>query len=177
MPEQENYLYSKGNYQRIRCDMKQFSTAFFQSFPEHNSINDHWLRFKSALHSSVARNMPSKLISSHNRRLPWLTTQVRRLIKQRDNLAKVAAKSGSYIARNRYRKARNLASKEINSAYQNHLNQVIGNLNEDPRGFYRFIKTRRTDSHGISGLKTAIDIVSTDADQVKSLNLSFYHRK
>ena len=164
------YLYSKGNYQGIRCDMKQFNNTFFQSSPERNSVNNNWLQFKSALHSSVARNVPSKLISSRNRRPPWLTTQVRRLIKRRDNLAKVAAKSGSYIDRNRYRKARNLASKEINSAYQSHLNQVIGNLNEDPRGFYRFIKARRTDSHGIPALKTANGIVSTDEDKAKSLN-------
>ena len=127
--------------------MTQFRTALFQSSPEHISVSDNWLRFKSALHSSVARNVPSKLISSRNRRPPWLTsTEVCHLIKRRDNLVKVAAKSGSYIDRNRYRKARNQASKEINAAYHNHLNQVIGTLNEDPCSFYRFIKTWRTDS-------------------------------
>ena len=75
----------------------------------------------------------------HNRkrRPPWLTVEVHRLIKQRNKLAKISCKTGSSIDRDRYRKARNLASKEISLAYNRHLNAVIGNLSEDSRGFYR----------------------------------------
>jgi hypothetical protein len=71
---------------------------------------------------------------------------------------------------NRYRKARNLASKVINSAYVNHLNLVIGNLTEDPRGFYRFIKNKRTDSNGNPFLKTSAGTIPTDEGKAESLN-------
>jgi len=169
-PPRKIYLYNKGNYDNIRYDMRKFNTTFFQSSPENISVNENWLRFKAALHTSITRNVPSKTVYSRTRRPPWLTTSVRRLIKKRNNLSKVALRSGSHIDRDRYRKVRNQTSKEIDSAYQNHLNHIIGNLTTDPRGFYRFIKSRRTDTNGIPTLKTANGIASSDVDKARSLN-------
>jgi len=50
------------------------------------------------------------------------------------------------------------------------IKSLEGNLSEGPRRFYRFIKARRTDSHGIPALKTANGTVSIDADKANSLN-------
>ena len=52
----------------------------------------------------------------------------------------------------------------------NHLNLVIGNLAEDPRGFYRFIKNNCTDSNGIPSLKTSSGIILADEEKAKCLN-------
>jgi len=55
-------------------------------------------------------------------------------------LAAIAKKSGSEIDRQRFRKAGNEANSLINESHQGYLNTVIGNLGEDSRAFYRFIK-------------------------------------
>ena len=112
--------------------MLKFSNSFFTSKPESSSVDANWLKFKSVLKSSVAANIPTKTVFSRNRKPPWLTVKVRRLIRQRNQLANVACKSRSLIDRDRFRKARNTASREIHLSYQNHLNSVIGNLSEDP---------------------------------------------
>ncbi len=170
IPGRKILLYDKGDYNQIRKDIKRFSYTFFKSSPDLCTVNENWLKFKQALHLSVTRNVPSKLISSSRRKPVWFTAEVRHSIKLRNNLAKIAARSKSEIDRNRYRKARNLASKAISTAYVNHLNLVIGNLTEDPRGFYRFIKNKRTDSNGIPSLKTSSGVILTDEEKAKSLN-------
>ena len=59
------YLYSKGDYATIRQDMERFANNFLTSSPESFSTNANWLKFKSALSSSVTRNVPNKIM--HNR--------------------------------------------------------------------------------------------------------------
>ena len=172
-PGRRIYLYNRGSYTTIRQDMLKFGNIFFASKPESSSVDANWSKFKSALSSSVTTNIPSKLVFSHNKKPPWLSIKVRRLIRKRNQLANVACKTNSPIDRDRFRKARNTASREIHISYQNHLNSVISNLGENPRGFYRFIKSKRVDSTGIPSLKTSSDIVSSDNGKATVLNEYF----
>ena len=84
------------------------------------------------------------VVKSRKRCPQWLNPAVCRLICKRDKLANVAKKSGLLTDRERYRKARNTASKAIETEYHKCLNNVIGNVTSDPRLFYRFIKSKRT---------------------------------
>ena len=120
------------------------------------SVNTTSVKLKESLTAAVDRNVPSKVTFGHRRHPPWLTKSVRKLILRRDRLAKAAKKSGTQIDRNKYRKARNAATSGIQDEYQKHLNNVIGNVDSDPRAFYRFIKSRRTDTIGIPSLKPEI---------------------
>jgi len=49
------------------------------------------------------------------------------------------------VDRERYRKARNTATNTIQSDYEKSLADIIGNIETDPRKFYRFIKSKRCD--------------------------------
>jgi hypothetical protein len=133
------FLYSKGNYDQLRSDIHLFSNSFFGSSPDSKSVNENWLDLKQAVTSSAHKNIPTKLVTGHSRHPSWLTPSVRRAIRRRDTLARAARRSGSQIARDRYRKARNIASNEVQRGYFSHLNAVIGNVKSDPRSFYRFI--------------------------------------
>ena len=130
--------------------MCSFQQTFFNSQPELLSVNRNWAKLKESLTAVVDRNVLSKVTFGHRRHPPWLTKSVRKLILRRDRLAKAAKKSGTQIDRNKYRKARNAATSGIQDEYQKHLNNVIGNVDSDPRAFYRFIKSRRTDTIGIA---------------------------
>ena len=82
--------------------------------------------------NTVTNNIPSKISDLKKPRLPWISKDVCRYISWRDRLAKSAKKSGSLIDRQRFRKARNQASQIIKDAYKKYLNNVIGNVSDDP---------------------------------------------
>ena len=166
-------LYSRGNYNQLRSDMHTFGSSFIASSPDLNTVNDNWLNFKHTITSSVNKNVPSKLVTDFNRRPSWLSPKVRKAIRKRDRLSTKARKSHSIIDRDRYRKARNLATSEIQREYQSQLNALIGNVNADPRSFYRFIKSKKADPIGISSLKSGNDVITGDKEKADCLNRYF----
>ena len=109
-------------------------------------------------------------MKSRKRRPQWLNPAVCCLIRKRDRLANVAKKSGLLIDRERYRKARNTASKAVETEYHKCLNNVIGNVTSDPRLFYRFIKSKRTEPIGISTLKSGDNVLFNNNDKADCLN-------
>ena len=154
------FLYSKGNYDQIRLDVRRFSAMFFESTPLACSVDENWLKLKDAITTSVDKNIPHRFTTTRNRRPPWLTPSLRQKIRKRDRLAGLATKSKSPIDRGRYRKVRNEVTQEIRRQYQSHLNAVIGDAKTNPRNFYRFIKSRRTDPIGVPPLKSGDTVIS-----------------
>ena len=47
---------------------------------------------------------------------------------------------------------------------------IVGNVESDPRGFYRFIKSRRTDAVGITSLKSDGKMLLSDLDKAQCLS-------
>ena len=153
-PPRKIYLYNKANFHQLKADMCSFQQTFLNSQPELLSVNRNWTKLKESLMAAVDRNVLSKVTSGHRCHPPWLAKSVRKLILRRDRLAKAAKKPCTQIDREKYRKARNAATSGIQDEYQKHLNNVIGNGDSDPRAFYRFIKSRRTDTIRIPSLKS-----------------------
>ena len=144
---------------------------FFGSvFTTENVADMPWQKFKQALLSAVEKNVPSRHAGTNKNRPPWLNASVHKLIRRRDRLAKKAKKSGSAIDRDRYRKARNVATKAMETQYNIHLGTIVGNVESDPRGFYRFIKSRRTDAVGITSLKSDGKMLLSDLDKAQCLS-------
>ena len=118
----------------------------------------------------IDKNTPSKVVKSRKRRPQWLNPAVRRLIRKRNKLANVAKKSGLLTDRERHRKARNTTSKAIETEYHKCLNNVIGNVTSDPRLFYRFIKSKRSEPVGISTLKSGDNVLFNNNNKADCLN-------
>ena len=168
------FLYNKGNYCQIRSDMKSFCERFLSTNPTERTINKNWKMFTEALWASADKNIPSKQAKPLSKRKPvWLTKPISNLIKKRDKLAKAAAKSGSIVDRNRYKKVRNQVSKAVDESYHGHLNNILGNVKQNPRAFYRYIKARKSDSVGIPPLKSSGGLLTFDNDKVDCLNSHF----
>ena len=98
---------------------------------------------------------------------------IRRLIRKRDKLAVKAHKSRQPEDCSKYRKLRNLVTKRLKDSYRSRLLNVIGNLKDDPKPFYRFIKSRKTEPTGIQSLKTPLGTATSDVDKADCLNNFF----
>jgi len=145
----------------------------FKSSPDTNPIEVNWQKFKQALLSAVEKNVRSRHADTHKSRPPWLNASVHKLIRRRDRLAKKAKKSRSAIDKDRYCKARNVATTAMEAQYNIHLDTIVGNVESDPRGFYRFIKSRRNDAVGITSLTSDGKMLLTDLDKAHCLGNYF----
>jgi len=81
--------------------------------------------------------------------------------------------TGLTVDRDRYRKVRNKASAAIEAGYRDHLNTILGNVVSDPRAFYRFINSKRTDTTSIPPIKSNNKVLLTDIDKAQCLNNYF----
>jgi len=129
--------------------------------------------FMQAISAAIDECIPSKLTSNRNKRPAWLNAPVWKLLRKRDHLAKVAKKTGLTIDRDRYRKAQNKAPAAIEAGYRDHLNTILGNVVSDPRAFYRFINSKRTDTTSIPPIKSNNKVLLTDINKAQCLNNYF----
>ena len=110
--------YNKGDYDQLHATLSDFCCTFLNSSPEANSVGANWNHFTQAISAAIDECIPSKLTSNRNKRPAWLNAPVRKLIRNRDHLAKVAKKTRLTIDRDRYSKARNKASTAIEAGYR-----------------------------------------------------------
>ena len=144
-PRRKVYLFNKGDYDSLRSELQEFQESFFQSTSEDTDIEEDWKLFKSALKTSVDRNIPSKMVSGRSK-LPWLSARLRRLIRRKNRIHAKYMKNGNHRLYTLWRSLR--------SERNQHLNQVIGDIQTDPKPFWNYIRSQRKDNQVMQPLKT-----------------------
>ena len=86
------YKFNSADWDGLRNNIKNKQEQFFQARPLEQSVNTNWLSLKNIIHSAIEENIPSKL-SSFKHNIPWLTTDIKRLIRKRNKLHARAKKS------------------------------------------------------------------------------------
>jgi hypothetical protein len=173
-PKRKVLLLHKGNYPAMRTELEAFQNKFFSASPDRNTVELNWNSLKAAIASAIGNHIPTKTVNTSARKPAWITPKVRKAINKRNRLANISKKSGSKVDLERYRKARNIASRLIEDTYVENLNRIIcGDANSNKRSFYRFIKSRKTESWGIPALKTDTGILYEDSAKVEFLNKYF----
>ena len=144
--------------------LEAFQNKFFSASPDRNTVELNWNSLKAAISSAIGNHIPTKTVNTSARKPAWITPKVRKAINKRNRLANISKKSGSKVDRERYRKARNIASRLIEDSYVENLNRIIcGDANSNKRSFYRFIKSRKTESWGIPAFKIDTWILYEDS--------------
>ena len=126
---------------------------FIKSDPTKNDINTNWCTIKSILNNLLDDYVPYRTTKSrHN--LPWITNEIKRIMKKRDRLFHRARKSNSNVDFANIRKFRNSVAKSIISSHKKYINNIIGsNLVENPKCFWSYAKLKRKDYVGLPTLK------------------------
>ena len=154
---------------------KLFAHQFISNSSNTISVDENWQCFKEFMHKIINECIPHKNINLRHKRPPWLNKEIRNLINQRNMLSKISLATHNQIDRDRYKKCRNIVSKKCEQAYQNHLNKVISNVHEDPRGFYKFINSKKTDNSSIPPLKNinSNNLLTSSIEKATCLNKYF----
>ena len=100
-------LYNKSNYQGMNTDMSAFSSAFFKFAPDRNIVERNWKQIKSAFHDFMNKHIPIKPSKARDI-MPWITTDIRRLIRKRRLNNQAMQPSGRYFVTSGHPPRRNL---------------------------------------------------------------------
>ena len=109
-PKRKVCLFNNGNYDSLRSELQKFQESFSQSTSEDTEIEEDWKLFKSALKTSVDRDIPSKMVGDRSK-LPWLSARLRRLIRRKNRIHTKYKKTGNHRLYTLWRRLRRIVTR------------------------------------------------------------------
>ena len=92
-------------------------------------INSIWDHFKTSLEESIKRNVPIKTTRKKDG-CPWITSDIKRLIRKRDRWYKRSRKSGHSGDNKKFKDLKCTTQKEIRRAYWKCIDGIMSSETE-----------------------------------------------
>ncbi|XP_072164906.1 uncharacterized protein [Diadema setosum] len=169
------YLYHKADVTSMKQDIKNFQDPFIQNC-EVNSIEDSWQSFENFIQNITDKYIPSKLSSSRYN-LPWMNSQLKRLIRRKDRAFHTAKRTDRLANWKRYRSLRSDVRKALRKAEAQYMsNTIFESLRSNPKKFWSYIKTKRGNRCGIPALQKGQkgeNLVTHPAGKAELLNKEY----
>ena len=172
----KNYKYNrKANYSEIKVTLEEYLQKMMNGAED--SIHDIWNKFKDTI-SKIQVTFIPKMICKPGKRNTVISRKAFVAIK--DNLK--AWKNYKYnrntMSYETYKKARNLATKEIVKCKYNREKQVANEVKNNPKTFWQYVNERTKNRTGINSIevngKLTYRILSDYRRAQQTLLYSFY---
>ena len=149
----KTFIFKKANWPALKLKLKQFQESFIKTSPG-KSVEVLWQDFTSTLNKLCEDCIPSKLIQGKSS-LPWITQEIKRLIRKRDSLYTQYKKKGDQKVCDQI--LRQKIKMKIKTTYNGYLNDLLGlsenNKTCDRKKLFSFLKNSRRPQEGIPPLK------------------------
>ena len=172
-------LYSKANWNNIQEDLKEVLKDIRKMNNEKADINIMWTKFQSDLEMSIKKNIPSKTAKKKDG-FPWITRDIKRLIKKRDRWYRRQKKSRHNQDITKYKDLKRQTQQELRKAYWKYVDGIVSTSEENNnqpfscmKKFWTFIKHRRSDGSSIPPLKSDGILHSDSTEKANILNGQF----
>ena len=129
-----------------------------------NDPNEMWLIWKTWYLEVLNRHAPVSDMKKKGNNLPYITMEVRQMIRQRDYLRKKANKTGSPILRQAFQQIRNKVTYKIRSLRGEYFSKSIETNKNDLRKTWKILKQ----AIGRDVKATSIDHVKLGDDEIIS---------
>ena len=111
------------------------------------------LDFKtSSIQESAEKHIPSKTNRSTSS-VPWITSEIRKKIRTRNRTHAKAKKNGSSKLRSKFESLRRAIKADVKKQLDLYVNNLVGDIEANPRDFYRNINSQKKDTQGVQPLK------------------------
>ncbi len=178
-------LYRKADWDSFADDMSKVQEDIKSKSNTH-SVNDLYNIFTDAAEKGLKKHIPHK-IAKQKDGLPWITPQIKRLMRKRDRLYKKTKKRNTSFNRStnsyqsldkKYRDLKGHIQKEIRKGYWSYIESLITPIENDNeysglKRFWTYIKHSRKDDSGVSTLKVNGETFQTTKDKADALNRQF----
>lgn len=157
--------------------MKREATSIVNDFTtkhqDSKDINQMWNEFKGHIQNLVQKYIPQKTIN-HKHGYPWITNELRHLIRKRDRLYNKMTKTGNAKMKTGYKELKHRVQKETRQSYWNYISNIIAPEDKpSTKKFFSFLKSVKKESSGIPTLKRNGTTSSETHDKANTLNMQF----
>ena len=94
------FLFKKADWPRFKSLMQDYQQKFLLSHLD-RSVEELWSDFISTIVTFASQCIPTKKIQS-KLSLPWITQEIRRLIRRKDDLYRKLKKTGDQVFRHKF---------------------------------------------------------------------------
>ena len=105
-------------------------------------------QLKSPPDDSADKHIPSKTSRSVSS-VPWITPEIRRKIRKKNETHAKAKRTGSAKIRSKFETLRREIKADIRKQHDLYVNNLVGDVKANPRDFYRYINSQKKDTQGI----------------------------
>jgi len=122
------WLYNEGDYTKFRNNLKSINWDSIINDPDLNSLAD---KVADNICSAASDSIPNKVITIRPDDVPWMTQDVRLLIRKRNRFHQKAKRLNTHAAWAQFRKSRNETTKVIRDTKKAHHEKLISKINSD----------------------------------------------
>ena len=147
------FLYHRADVDSMKKKTVQFSKEqYFNGFQNSRSVDSNWKLLKSHLSKITHDHVPCKIAKS-NLQPPWINNKIRRLVRKRNRTHAKAKKHNSSRLKKKWSNIRAQIKFETNQSHDNYVNNLIGNIKDNCKPFWRYINSKKQDKQQIPNLK------------------------
>ena len=165
-------LWDKADETKLKLDAKNFNNLFKLSHNNKNiSINDMWSCLDKNLDLILNDNVPTKTASSKIYP-PWITTQTKRLIRNKNSWYQKAKQKNDPKSWKKYKELKRLSQKLCRKSHDNYVENLISN-DKSNKKFWSYVKSQRQENTGISDLIDNNKNINNPVEKANLLNEQF----
>lgn len=164
---------SKADWAIIKAKTTQYTEGYLRSH-QSNSVDQNWTSIKKHLLDMLDKHIPSKYKSSrHN--LPWLTNEIKRMIRRKQRKFNLAKKTGNQHDWKCYKDLKMLVRNKLRKAHADYTNHTLTTALEEGnhKPFWGYIKCQKMDAGGVAPLKKDGKLYSSSTDKAEILSEQF----
>ena len=169
-------LFKSANWTSFQSNMAEKKTEILNNLHQ-QSVESIWTAFKIALQKGISEFVLTKKIGAKNS-LPWLTQEIKRLIRNRDSLYQKQKRGGSRD-RHHFKQVKHHVQAKIKAAYSSYIQNILGlseggddniekNSGSISKKLFSLIKNARQDTQGVSPLKDPYTNTTSSLDMEKA---------
>ena len=137
----EIWLYNRCITESLRHDIQ---STDWTTILNNNTVDEASNRFTEELLKIARKNIPNKIVTIRKNDKPWFNNEIRKAIRKRDRLRKIAIKTNTQLNKNKYKLARNKVTKLKREARENYFLNLEENIlqvkSTNPKLYWKLMK-------------------------------------
>jgi hypothetical protein len=114
----------------MREELKKVHEAIIEMDRTNTGVNGVWCTFKSKLEELIKKHVLHKTARTKDS-LPWITSDLKKLIRKRDRLYKRKKTSGDKKTANKFKEIKRIVQRELRRAYWKYIESIVTPQEDD----------------------------------------------
>ena len=158
-PRRNILLWKKADEDGIKTALIKSQTDIIDNS---NDVNKTWDKFRTTIEDIMKKYIPTKLTSTRNSH-PWINRNINKLTRKKNRAHKKARSTKKSKDWNLYTKLKSACQREIRKSHDSYLQDIVsGNMKNNSKKLWSYIKHKKQDSSGVAPLKDTDGLLHSD---------------